>query len=168
MVAEKKLYEAMFLIDSGLALSDWDGIIKLIEGILAKASCEIVSMKKWDDRMLAYRINGKSRGTYILCYFRAEGLAIQTIEREVRLSERIVRALILRADLMSQADIDKETPAIKATKRNHPPDIQAAQDPAVRPVGKEEQLRSSEDSGSSLRGTRKPAVSTAQESAEEN
>ena len=36
-VTKKKLYEAMFLVDSGDAGSDWDGIIAAIKKILKKA-----------------------------------------------------------------------------------------------------------------------------------
>jgi small subunit ribosomal protein S6 len=103
----KKLYEAMFLVDSAEA-ADWDAVITTIKNILEKAEAEIVSIKKWDERKLAYEINGKTRGTYILCYFRAEGGRIQDIERDVQLSERIMRVLILSAEHITQEDIERD------------------------------------------------------------
>jgi len=115
-MAEKKLYEGMFLVDSAKAASDWDGINKAIKKILDKVKAEIVSIRKWDDRKLAYDIRGVSRGTYLLCYFRADGQQIQNIEKAVQLSETIIRVLILNTDQMTQEDIDKETPATKAEK----------------------------------------------------
>ena len=66
----------MFLVDSGQAASDWDGIVGLIETILKKADAEVVCLRKWSDRKLAYEIGHKSRGTYILCYFKADGRKI--------------------------------------------------------------------------------------------
>jgi len=113
----KKLYEAMFLVDSIQAASDWDGIIGAIETILKRADAEIVSMKKWDERRLAYEIQKKSRGTYILCYFRADGQKISAIERDVKLTERIMRVLILSAETRSQEDVDKATPAEQVESR---------------------------------------------------
>jgi len=113
----KKLYEAMFLVDSAQAASDWDGIIGAIETILKRAEAEIVSMKKWDERRLAYEIQKKGRGTYILCYFRADGQKISAIERDVKLTERIMRVLILSAETRSQEDVDKETPIEQIEKR---------------------------------------------------
>jgi small subunit ribosomal protein S6 len=103
---EPKLYEAMFLVDSAEATTDWDGITTAIKNILEKASAEIVSIRKWDDRKLAYEINGKSKGTYILCYFRAEGSKLRDIERDIQLSERIMRALILCAEHRQIKDIE--------------------------------------------------------------
>lgn len=113
----KKLYEAMFLVDSAQAASDWDGIIGAIETILKRAEAEIVSMKKWDERRLAYDIQKKGRGTYILCYFRADGQKISAIERDVKLTERIMRVLILSAETRSQEDVDKATPAEQVENR---------------------------------------------------
>ena len=103
----KKLYEAMFLVDSAEA-ADLDAVITAIKNILEKAEAEIVSIKKWDERKLAYEINGKTRGIYILCYFRAEGGRIQDIERDVQLSERIMRVLILSAEHITQEDIERD------------------------------------------------------------
>ena len=90
----KRLYEAMFLVDSA-AEADWDKINEIIKKILEKAGAEIVSMEKWDERRLAYEIGGKNRGTYILCYFHADGQKIRQIERDAQLSESIMRVLIL-------------------------------------------------------------------------
>ena len=90
----KRLYEAMFLVDSA-AEADLDKINAIIKKILEKAGAEIVSMEKWDERRLAYEIGGKNRGTYILCYFHADGQKIRQIERDAQLSESIMRVLIL-------------------------------------------------------------------------
>lgn len=103
---EPKLYEAMFLVDSAEATTDWDGVIATIKNILEKAGAEIVSIRKWDDRKLAYEINGKGKGTYILCYFRAAGSKLQDIERDIQLSERIMRVLILCAEHRQAEDVE--------------------------------------------------------------
>jgi small subunit ribosomal protein S6 len=115
-IAEKKLYEGMFLVDSAKAASNWDGINAAIRRILERAGSEIVSMKKWDDRKLAYDIRGVGRGTYILTYFKADGGKIQEIEKAVHLSENIIRVLILSTEQMSKEDIEKDTPAARADK----------------------------------------------------
>lgn len=114
-VVSRKLYESMFLVDSAQA-SDWDGTISIIEGLLKKSGGEIVSIKKWDERRLAYEIERKTRGMYILCYFNADGDKIQDIEKSVQLSEPILRVLILSTEQMSTEDIERDTPATKLAK----------------------------------------------------
>ena len=115
-VTKKKLYEAMFLIDSADAGSDWDGVIAAITKTLERAEVDIVSITKWDDRRLAYEIKRKARGTYILCYFRSDGQNNQQIETAVQLSEKIIRVLILCVDWMTDEDIEKDTPATRDEK----------------------------------------------------
>ena len=117
----KRLYEAMFLVDpsgsktaasngvDSTAEADLDSISTATRKILEKAGAEIVSMKKWDERRLAYEINGKNRGTYILCYFHADGQKIRQIERDAQLSELILRVLILGTEDRSKEDIEKDT-----------------------------------------------------------
>jgi small subunit ribosomal protein S6 len=109
----KRLYEGLFLVDSGEAASDWDGINEMIRRIIERGRGEILSMRKWDERHLAYNIQGKDRGTYILVYFNADPSVISGIERDIRLSERIMRALVLRGDRISPEDMKKETPAMR-------------------------------------------------------
>ncbi len=122
-----KLYEAMFLVDSAKATSDWEGVDSAIKNILEKAGAEIVSIRKWDDRKLAYEIKGHSRGTYILCYFRAEGGRVRDIERDVQLSERIMRVLILCAEKQTIEDIEKDPTSQKDSETGIQKDTPAAQ-----------------------------------------
>jgi len=111
-----KLYEGMFLVDSALAASDWQGVINTIRSILDKAGVDIVSVEKWDERKLAYGIKGKSRGTYILAYFRADGSQVGPIERAAQLSEDIVRVLILCVEDLDERYLTKKTTVIEAAQ----------------------------------------------------
>ncbi len=111
MKTVNRLYEGMFLVDTALATSDWDGVLSMIESMLKKFGGEIVSMRKWDERRLAYNIEKKTRGTYILVYFKLNTDKVSLLERDIVLSEKIMRAMILRTDAMSQEDMDRETPA---------------------------------------------------------
>ena len=110
----KKLYEIMFLIDSAEAAKDWDGIIELVTKMLNKIDAQILSLKKWDERPLAYSIKRCSRGTYILAYFKADGRKITELERDVLLSERVMRALILKTEHLTEEDIVKQATAANA------------------------------------------------------
>lgn len=109
--AVKRLYEGLFLIDSALAAADWEQVLGMLKKFLDRAGAEVVSIKKWDDRKLAYDIQGKGRGTYILIYFHCDPARIHGIERDVQLSEQVMRVMILRTDRMSREDIERPTPA---------------------------------------------------------
>jgi small subunit ribosomal protein S6 len=127
----KRLYEGLFLIDSGEAASDWDGIMEMVKRLLEKGQADILSIRKWDERRLAYNIEGKDRGTYILAYFNAPTANISGIERDIRLSERIMRAMIIRGDEITQQDMEKETPAMRQPAADEEVEEAAAAEPAA-------------------------------------
>jgi small subunit ribosomal protein S6 len=97
-------YESMFLIGQAAA-ADLAGVIDHIKEILARGHAEIVAMRKWDERRLAYEIKKQKRGLYILCYFKAPNDQLAHIERDCNLSEKVIRALIIRADHLTLDEI---------------------------------------------------------------
>jgi len=113
----------MFLVDSAQAAADWDGTLAVINNILQRADAEVVSMRKWQERKLAYDINRTTRGTYILCYFKVDGRRISGIEKDVQLSEQVMRVLVLTTEKrpadMLERDISgepEEKPAEESAK----------------------------------------------------
>jgi small subunit ribosomal protein S6 len=98
------VYESMFLISQAEA-ADLNGILAHIEEILRRGHAEILAMRKWDERRLAFEIEKQRRGLYVLCYFRAPANSISHIERDCNLSERIMRAMLLRADHLTDEEV---------------------------------------------------------------
>ena len=100
-----RVYEAMFLVDSGDA-SSWDDLTKHLAQILTRSGAELIGLTRWDERKLAYTIKKRKRGTYVLAFFAlTNGGAVAEIERDCRLSERVLRTLILTADHFTVADM---------------------------------------------------------------
>ena len=93
----KNYYEAMFLISPSVA-TDLGGAIQHIREILGRGDVELISLRKWDERRLAYEIQKNKRGVYILAYFAADPSRLALIERACNLSEQLLRSLIIRAD----------------------------------------------------------------------
>jgi len=116
----KRVYEALFLVDSALAAAQWDHVMELIQKILGRAQARVISVRKWDERKLAYEVQGKSRGTYILAYFECPSSMIRQIERDVQLSEEMLRVLVVRTERMKPEDMDKPTPAMLCRSDGEP------------------------------------------------
>jgi small subunit ribosomal protein S6 len=96
-----KKYEAMFLLDAGDAAAHWDKRVDEIKGVLERHGAEIIRLVKWDDRRLAYAIRHHKRGTYILCYYEAPRETNVLVERDVQLSENVLRVIIIRREKMT-------------------------------------------------------------------
>lgn len=53
---------------------------------------------EWGVRDLAYRIEKQSRGYYTLLRYRANGRAVEELERNLKLTDGILRYMTVRAD----------------------------------------------------------------------
>ncbi len=94
-------YEAMFVFPQSYA-SDLDGATAHIKEVLGKGEAEITSVVKWDERRLAYDIKSNKRGVYMLARFMCDGSKVKEIERDCRLSEKLLRSLITRNDDLTE------------------------------------------------------------------
>jgi small subunit ribosomal protein S6 len=90
-------YEGMFLFPQTVA-ADLQSAADHVLEILSKGGAEIVSLCKWDERRLAYDIKGNKRGVYFLTYFKCDAQKLASIERDARLSEKLLRSMLTRAD----------------------------------------------------------------------
>ncbi len=114
-----KTYEALFLLDPALS-SDFSTAEAEVKRILERAEAEMLGLSKWDERKVAYPIRNHKRGLYILCYFKAGSTKIADLERDVRLSESVVRALILAKEGMTAEQIEKSLASTPATEKPAP------------------------------------------------
>jgi small subunit ribosomal protein S6 len=89
----ENVYEAMFLLGPGNAAEPQAGL-DLCRGFIERHGGKIKVLKKWDERKLAYEVNGQKRGTYVIAYFTAPGTAVGPLERDVKLSEDVLRVLV--------------------------------------------------------------------------
>jgi small subunit ribosomal protein S6 len=98
-------YEGFFLFPQTVT-ADLRGAVEHLNQLLERAEVEIISLRKWDERKLAYDIKGNKRGVYFLVYFKAATDALQGLERSCNLSEQILRSMVIRADHLSQEQIE--------------------------------------------------------------
>ena len=89
-------YEGMFLLDSAKAATAWEDTVKHVHDILTKHQSEIVASRQWDERRLAYPVEGHKKGTYLLTYFKTDGAALKEIVADCHLSDVILRELVLK------------------------------------------------------------------------
>jgi small subunit ribosomal protein S6 len=102
-------YEAMFLIGPA-ATQENEGGLKLARQILERHGATILVLKKWDERKLMYEIKRQKRGTYVISYFTAAPSAIAGIERDVKLSEDVLRVMVTDAAHLNADEMAKVEP----------------------------------------------------------
>lgn len=94
----RHVYEGMFLLDSNRWSNNPHGISSEMTALLEKQGAEVLAARPWDERRLAYPIKGQRKGVYWLSYFRVDGDRLGEIERQCRLSDTVLRQLILKVD----------------------------------------------------------------------
>ncbi|MHC4821907.1 MAG: 30S ribosomal protein S6 [Planctomycetota bacterium] len=98
-------YEGMFLFPHS-ATANLKDAADHVKDLLGRASAEIITFKKWDERRLAYEIKGNKRGVYFLSYFKAPAANMIGLERDCNLSEQLLRTMFLRADTIPAETIE--------------------------------------------------------------
>ena len=114
MDKSKKTYEGMFLLDAGG--SDFDAASEPVRKVLDRYEAEMLALKPWDDRRLAYEVRGRRRGLYALTYFRLDPERVREVEHDCQLDERILRVLILHRERLPEEEIHSPTPATESRK----------------------------------------------------
>ena len=99
------------------AATDLDAALKLVRGMIEKHSGQIMVIKKWDERKLAYEAWPYKRGLYVLADLKC-GAAIVGIERDVLLSDDVLRVLVTMADHMNEAEMAAVEPQTLASVRH--------------------------------------------------
>jgi len=99
------LYEALFLVSQTALASDAEGTTAHVQEMLNRAEAETLDLRQWDERKLAYPIEGQKRGTFLIAYFKARPTQIANIERDCNLSEQVLRVMFVRADHMGEIEL---------------------------------------------------------------
>jgi len=94
----ENVYEGMYILDSGRYGRNSETVAGQIPEIIEGAGGEMLVSRLWEERRLAYPINGQRKGTYWLTYFRLDGVKLGEVERKCQLNENILRVLFLKVD----------------------------------------------------------------------
>jgi small subunit ribosomal protein S6 len=88
----------MMILDSNRYTRDPAAAAAQVAAIIEEAGGEVLVSRLWEERRLAYPLQGHRKGTYWLTYFRLDGPKVAEIRRRCYLSENILRVLFLRVD----------------------------------------------------------------------
>jgi small subunit ribosomal protein S6 len=90
-------YELLYIVHPDLE-SSIDKITSQIKGFIEKRGGSINYEEDWGKRKLAYEINKSDVGLYILWFFSAPKKSLAKIEKDIRLTEEVMRYIILAMD----------------------------------------------------------------------
>ena len=88
-------YELMYVIDALLTEEDIAAMVKKFSDMIA-ANGEVESVDEWGKRRLAYEINHKTEGYYVLVNFKSDADFPAEINRVMGITDGILRCMVIR------------------------------------------------------------------------
>ena len=107
-------YECLFIVDVTAGDDVTNATVNKFMS-LVEANAEVVDVAKWGKRRLAYPINDKAEGYYVIVTFKSEPAFIAEIERRFNIDETIMRYLVVKLDFDAAVKA-AEKAAAKATE----------------------------------------------------
>lgn len=104
---ENRSYEAMAIISPDLEDEKIDETIEKFKGIIEKKKGKMIGVDKWGRRKLMYKIQGFLEGSYIIFYFTGKSDTVQELGRVFRISDEVIRHIIIRNERIKQESIEK-------------------------------------------------------------
>ena len=102
-----QLYEAMVLISNQVVREDWRKAKGLVGDLLTKHNANVKSLRRFEERRLAYPIQGNLRATYYLAYFEIPGDDMPSLRRDFELTEQVLRNLVMAVDALPEGELEK-------------------------------------------------------------
>ena len=91
-------YETIFILDCGIEEAAQQALIEKVKGEIEGAGGTIETLDEWGKKKLAYAIKFKTEGYYVFIVFEAEVETPLELERIYRITEEILKGLIVRKD----------------------------------------------------------------------
>ena len=89
-------YEVMYVIDPTLDDGARVELINRFPELVKKNGGEVDRVDEWGKRRLAYAINYKTEGYYVLMYIKAPSSLPQELERNLQIADSVLRYLVIR------------------------------------------------------------------------
>ena len=98
-MAEKLMhsYETIFIIDAGLDEEATKAVVEKFTNLIA-ANGTVEEVDEWGKRRLAYEIDDKTEGYYVVVNFTSDADFPKELDRQYRITDTVLRTIIVRRD----------------------------------------------------------------------
>ena len=96
LVVSTRAYEIMIIVDGDEEDAMVDDVVSRVETGLTDGGSKLATTDKWVKRKLAYEINHKTEGHYVVLEMVTEPRDMAPLERTLRLADEVVRHKLIR------------------------------------------------------------------------
>jgi len=125
----QKNYELLYIVHPDLE-GQTEKVTEKVTGFVTKAEGKVTSQEDWGKRKLAYPIAKNDFGVYVLVNFTIDTTKLSDVERDLRLSEEILRSMVVVVPDVKEVVLKprKEKAEAKAEKTEAPASIIVAEE----------------------------------------
>src|ERR1700748_2795576 len=116
-----RIYEELFILRPDTPEEDIDHLIEQLTTLIAAQGGNVDKVDKWGIRKLAYRVQKRTEGFYVLLQFTAKPETVKELERQLRVQDQVMKFIPVRIDERLK----------KIAKRKKSRDKRAARKPAT-------------------------------------
>lgn len=89
-------YEVLYILDTKVDGAAKDALIEKFSNLVTENGGEVESVDKWGDKKLAYPIDYKNEGYYVLMNFSSNPEFPRELERQMRIADEVMRYLVIK------------------------------------------------------------------------
>ncbi len=89
-------YEALYILEAKLDDAAKEALIEKFKGVVTAAGGEVENIDKWGNKKLAYAIDYKTEGYYVLMNFTAPADLPAELERQMRITDEVMRFIVIK------------------------------------------------------------------------
>ncbi|MDP4179521.1 MAG: 30S ribosomal protein S6 [Bacillota bacterium] len=90
-------YESIFIISPEIGEESTKALVEKFKSLL-ETSAQLDSIDEWGKRKLAYPINDRNEGYYVMANFSAESSFPHELERIYKITDGIIKYMIIKKD----------------------------------------------------------------------
>jgi small subunit ribosomal protein S6 len=91
-------YELAFIVEPNIDDEGVTGVVDKVSQFVQTIDGSVASVDVWGRKTLAYPINNHREGTYVLLQTKISPASLDDLERNLKLSEEIIRYLLIKAE----------------------------------------------------------------------
>jgi small subunit ribosomal protein S6 len=92
------IYEQIVILDPTLAEEEIETASSKIKDLISRSGGEVLKEDRWGRRKLAYEINKRSEGHFILYNFKSPSQSIKKLEDFYRVYDPVFKYMVIRLD----------------------------------------------------------------------
>lgn len=93
-----RIYEELFIVKHDTPEEEIDAFVSHLEGTITAGGGKLDKVDKWGVRKLAYKVDKRAEGFYVLLVFSATAEGVKEVERRLRVSDLVIKWLTVRMD----------------------------------------------------------------------